>query len=253
MRIQELIGRGLGYAVAPISFFASLLRGDRMFHPDGVIYRADVSAIASHAALGLLAERLAGTAIVRLSGGLWQWSPDQRRPDALGVSIRFRDVDSITPDLLPGDQDILFVSARTLPELLVAPLRTDVDDFLNNQYHAVLPFRVEGVGVVELRLVSPQPSPPGANRRERLELAVGDDMAVLQLEVRVAGEHHWRALVSIDLREPLPIDDDRIAFHPATSAMGLIPAGVLQAMRRPVYHASQLGRALRMMGRAKRS
>lgn len=242
MGMQELIGRGLGWAVSPWAFLASLIRGDRIFHPDGVVYRAEVQPIAKQGPLGALALRLAGTALVRLSGGIWDWPQGRHRPDVLGVAVRFRAEDELTPERLPGDQDLMFATARSVPELAVAPFRTDVDDFLNNHYYAILPFYLADVGAAYLRLVPQQPSPAGADRRDRLALAAAQDTAVLQLQLRVGdtGEQ-WQPIAGIDLRERLPIDDDLLTFDPGTSAMGLVPRGVLQSMRPPIYAASRLG------------
>lgn len=246
MELQQIVGRALGWAVSPWMFFGSLIRGDRLLHPDGVVYRAEVRRIAKDGPVGMLAERLAGTALARLSGGFWQWPAGRNRPDVLGVSVRFRAADELTPSLLPGDQDLLFASARSLPELAVAPWRTDAGDFLNNHYYTLLPFELDGVGEVYLRLVPEQRAPAGTDRHDRLARAASQDMAVLQLQLRVGdtGET-WVPVVDVDLREQLPIDEDLLVFDPGTSAMGLEPSGVLQSMRSPIYTASQLGWQLR--------
>lgn len=246
MEIQEIIGRGLGWALSPWVFFASLIRGDRLFHPDGVVYRADVRPVAKEGPLGELAQRLAGTALVRLTGGVWPWPEGKDRPDLLGVAVRFRAGGELTPSLLPGDQDLLFATAESLPGLALAPLRTDVGDFLNNEYSSILPFSLANVGDVYLRLVPRQRSPAGSDRHERLARAVQHDNAVLQLQLRVgAVGEAWIPVVLIDLRERLPIDQDLLIFDPGTSAMGLEPQGLLQSMRPPLYAASQLGWQLR--------
>lgn len=247
MGIQEAIGRAFGWANAPLTFFGSLIRGDRIFHPDGVVYQARVDATAVDGPTGELAQRLAGTALVRLSGGIWAWPEGQRRPDILGVAVRFRAEDNaLTPKLLPGDQDLLFATSQTVPGLMIAPFVTVVDDFLNNSYYTILPFTLEGVGKVYLRLVPQQRSPAGPDRRQRLERAVAQGSAVLQLEIQ-AGDRNalWRSLATIELTERLPIDDDAIAFDPETSAMGLDPRGVLQWTRPMTYLASRIGWMLR--------
>lgn len=246
MEIQEIIGRGLGWALSPWVFFASLIRGDRLFHPDGVVYRAEVRPLAKEDPLGELAQRLAGTALVRLTGGLWSWPAGKDRPDVLGIAVRFRATKDLTPSLLPGDQDLLFATADSLPGLAIAPLRTDTGDFLNNQYSALLPFSLAGVGDVYLRLVPQQRSPEGGDRHQRLDRAVQQGSASLQLQLRVGevGEA-WIPIVMIRLRERLAIDQDLLIFDPGTSAMGLEPSGMLQSMRPPLYAASQLGWQLR--------
>jgi len=250
MPISRFIGRVIGAAVAPLTFIGSLVRGNRLFHPGGVVYRAEVSAIAENGPLGLLAQRLAGTALVRLSGALWKWPEGKRSPDLLGIVVRLRSVDEVTPKSRPGDQDLLLVTAPSLPSLAVAPFRTDVNDFLNNRYYAILPFTLEGAGKVYLRLVPGQRSPEGPDRRERLALAVAQSTAVLRLEMQVEdfGEQ-WFPVAAIDLRERLDIEDAELSFDPGSSAKGLVPRGVLQWLRPAAYAASEVGWRQRRRGR----
>lgn len=83
-----------------------------LFHPGGFFYRAEVEPIARDGALVRLAERLAGIALVRLSGALWEWPHGKRTPDLLGAVIRFRSSDQVTPPSLPGDQDLCWSPRR---------------------------------------------------------------------------------------------------------------------------------------------
>ncbi|MBZ5714879.1 hypothetical protein [Nannocystis pusilla] len=246
MSIQEYIGRALGLSLAPIAFLASAIRRDPIFHPDGVIYRADVRATAKDTLLKPLAQRLAGTALVRLSGAVWSWPAGRRRPDILGIALRVRGNKEVTPRLLPGDQDLLFVTAGSLLGVAVAALATDTGDFLDNRYHTLVPYRLAGVGRVYLRIVTPKPAPAGPDRRQRLALAVAQGKAELELELQAPdlGDDSWRPLATVELREQLEIEDDAIEFNPGTSAMGLVPVGVLQAMRPAIYAASQAGARL---------
>ena len=242
MGIQRFMGRVIGAAVAPITFLGSFLRRDRLFHPDGVIYRAEVKPIAQDGPLERLAQRLAGTALVRLSGALWEWPQGKHARDVLGAVVRFRSLDQVTPQSLPGDQDLLLATAASLPGLVVAPFRTNVEDFMDNRYYAILPYTLEGVGTVDLRLVPMQRSPAGDDRRERLALAVAQGTAVLQLELQVkGGGEQWLPIATIDLREPLAIEDAELTFDPGSSAMGLVPRGVLQWVRPAAYAASHVG------------
>jgi hypothetical protein len=249
MGIDEFIGRMIGATIAPFTLLGSLLRGNRLFHPDGVIYRAEVEPIAENGPLGRLAEQLAGTALVRLSGALRGWPQGKHAPDLLGVVVRFRSVDDVTPKSLPGDQDLLLVTAPSLPGLVTGLFRTNVNDFLDNRYYAILPFTLEGLGKVYLRLAPTQKAPAGPDRRERLALAVAEGKATLRLEVRVEeyGEQ-WLPIAGIDLRERLRIEDRELVFDPGSSAKGLVPRGVLQWLRPVAYAASNFGWRLRRRG-----
>ncbi|HSN99503.1 MAG TPA: hypothetical protein VLS89_14505 [Candidatus Nanopelagicales bacterium] len=245
MIVQQAIGRALGRLAAPLTFLGSLARGARIFHPEGVVYRAEVQPLVEEGALGRLGQRLAGLALVRLSGGILPWPASGRLPDVLGVAARFRDSEDLRPELMRGDQDLLFVTARSLLTLPIAPFTTNVDDFLANVYFAILPFKLEGLGEVELRLVPETTSPPGDNRRARLAEAVAADEATLRLEVQIeGGAEGWIPVAAIHLREQLPIDQGELRFDPGTAAMGLVPHGVLQWTRPAAYAASQAGRRL---------
>lgn len=244
MTVDEAVGRVLGGLIAPLTFLGSLARGARIFHPDGVVYRAEVRPLADEGALGRLAQRLAGTALARLSGGIWSWPASGRRPDILGVAVRFFGHDEPSSVRMAGSQDLLFLTARSLWTLPFAPFMTNIDDFLANRYDAILPFTLEGAEV-ELRLVPASSSPPGEDRRQRLARAVTAGKAELRLEAKVEGHGEaWRPIAAIHLREELSLEQGALRFDPTSSAMGLVPRGVLQWTRRAAYGASQAGRRL---------
>ncbi|MCY0986558.1 hypothetical protein OV203_05475 [Nannocystis sp. ILAH1] len=245
MSIQNYIGRVLGVAMAPLAFVASAVRRDRIFHPDGVLYRAEVKPDAQHGALKPLAKRLGGAALVRLSGALWRWPQGRRRPDLLGVALRVRGNDETTVRLLPGDQDLSFVTATTVLRRPISTFATDAGDFLDNSYHSIFPYLLDDLGRVYLRLVPLQPAPAGADRNQRLALAVTKEKATLRLELQAAAlGDDWHSLATIDLREHLEVDEDAFELHPGTSAMGLVPDGLMQSARPEIYAASEAGRRL---------
>lgn len=244
MRLREIMGRVLGGVVSPVFFVGSLLRGARIFHPDGVVYRAEVQPLANAGELGELANRLAGPALVRLSGGLWRARDGarERLPDILGVAVRLRSSTAVVAEAAPGDQDLLFESSRTLWRLPIALITTDTRDYLANTYWGMLPFDIEGVGKAKLRLVpAPSAKATGQDRLERLDNAVAAGTAVLRLEVRRRGEP-WTAVADVVLLERVPVDQSRLRFQPFRTGKGIVPRGLIQAMRSPVYTASQLGR-----------
>lgn len=245
MLVRKTIGRALGALVAPLAFIGSFARGARIFHPDGVVYRAEVLPLAGGGALGRLAEQAAGIAIARLSGGIWRWPGSGRRPDVLGVALQFRSAGELSRPRTAGDQDLLFITARSLWTLPIAPFTTNIDDFLANEYYAILPFTLEGVGKVELRLSPASSAPPGGNRRQRLSRAVERGQAMLRLEARLGSKDEaWQPVAAIHLREQLLLEQDALPFDPGSTGIGLVPRGVLQSIRPTVYAASQAGRRL---------
>ncbi|WP_437677357.1 hypothetical protein [Sorangium sp. So ce131] len=227
-----------------------------MFHPDGVVYRAAVRSIAVEGEVGALSQRLAGPALVRLSGGIWRWrgGRGERRPDLLGVSVRFRSSEQITPAASAGDQDLLFVSARYLALIAFGFLTTNRHDFLRNDYYAQLPFEVAGFGRAEFRLIPLRAVTTEGNRVERLERAAAEGLALLRLEVRRRGAfRQWMAVADIVLEAPVAVDQNALCFDPFHTGRGIVPSGLLQATRLATYTAGYLGRRLAARGRGARA
>jgi hypothetical protein len=239
---REVLGRVLGVITAPGFFAASLLRRKRIFHPSGVFYLAEVRPLLLDGPAFELAVRLAGPAIVRLSGGIWKWPEGRKRPDILGVSVRFRGKAGQAADHAES-QDLIFLSIPSLLLLPISPFITSWKDYLSNRYYTDAPFVVAGVGKVKFRMVPQCPSPTGEDRRERLARATALGQATLRLEMRpLDGRGAWVPVADIELRQYLPLDDEELSFNPWRTGLGVRPYGFVQAMRAAVYPASQLGR-----------
>ncbi len=245
MDVGGTIGKVLGLLLAPPAALGSFLRGTRLVHARGVVYRAEVRADAAELALGALARRLVGPAIVRLSTG----------GSALGVAVRFRTTPAAAA--APGAlvQDLVFLSVPHLWQIPIAARLTDEHDFLANTYFTIARSRVAGLGLVELRLVPQAPAgevPAGSvatvdeERRERLDRATLAGTAVLHLELRpVVPGATWQALATLTLTGRAHLDAEALRFNPYHAALGIEPAGFLQGLRWATYPASQIGRALR--------
>lgn len=251
---REAIGEVLGTMLAPLAALGSRLRRARLFHPVGTVCAAQVVPVAWAQELQPLAQRLAGGAIVRLSGALWK---HEGAPDILGCAIRFRGDRPLAEeglDAAPGalphlaqaaanDQDLLFATLRSFLTALPAMLRTRRHDYLQNVYYAMGSFDVLGVGVLELRLVPAQAVPSiGENREQRLLHAMQRGAAELRLEVR---RHQlgaaWQPLCELHLLAPLELAGP-LHFSPLNTGMGLRPRGAIHAMRGAPYAASQRAR-----------
>jgi len=178
MDLRDLTGRAAGSLLAPLTGLWALLRRTRTFRPEGTVFNAAVEPLAEGGALGRLARRLQGEAIVRLSSAWWRGGKEW--PDVLGVAVRFA-----------GDQDLLAATIRSPWTTLVAPLTTLTHDFLANDYYAVSPFEVEGLGRAKVRLRSlrherhaPDPGDDDLDREQKLAKAVDAGLAVFRLEAR---------------------------------------------------------------------
>jgi hypothetical protein len=246
MRALEAVGRALGGVAAPLAWEGSLIRRARLFHPDGDVYSAEVRPLVAEGSAVEVAQRLAGPALVRLSGAWWRWRWHRDRlPDVLGVAVRFRESEEITARAAPGDQDMLFATLRHLWTLPIAPLTTKWRDFLANHYYAVLPFDVPGVGRAKWRIVPPRTSASGGDRRERLERATLAGLAVFRLEMRpLRRRAGWEAVAEITLRKRVLVDQEALRFTPFRTGRCIVPSGLAQAARAAAYAASQVGRSI---------
>lgn len=197
--------------------------------------RAASVAVAPMTFAASAAARLSGPAFVRLSSALFH----AERPDLLGVAVTLR-----------GDapiQDMLFATTRSLFTLPLAVFTTNVHDFLDNDYWAITPFELDGVGRVHLRLV-PRPHPKP--RRERGHLvdretlvdeAAARGSAGFDLEIRPRGGA-WTPLLAIRLGEEIELPEGSLRMTPFHDGRGLHPVGFVNALRRFTYAASVGGR-----------
>jgi hypothetical protein len=242
MTFSERAGDVIGRLLAPLVATVAAARHARMFHPDGVVYRARLDASPARRELAGLADRLAGPALVRLSSAWWRGG--RERIDNLGIAIRLRrrDDNDARPHDDEDDQDLLFATIKHPWTTISAALTTNVHDFLSNYYFAVSPFDVPGVGRARLRLRPLQPAPvDAADRADRLMRAVSLGEAAFALEVR-RGWGPWLELGRVTLVEPLAVDQAELRFWPFRAGRGLEPRGAIHAMRRAAYASSQAAR-----------
>src|SRR4051812_3425432 len=148
--VGAVIGLVLGVLVI---FWVSLIRGKRAVHAEGVVCRAEI--IAQDGEVG---PRLAGSALVRLSGAFE--SQTTSGTDVLGLSVRTRTVkDAASSDPRIGDQDLVFGTFNSFLTAQKDRAATDAGDYLANKYSSVTPWWVPSKGPATLRLVPPHAAP----------------------------------------------------------------------------------------------
>jgi hypothetical protein len=251
---SERAGELLGSVAAPAFALTSLLRRARTFHPRGDCADAELT-VADGAPLELvpLASLLCGRAFVRFSDALTKGKA--RWPDVLGCALRIGGEDPACD----GDQDLLFATIRRPWTMGLSPLTTHVEDYLANDYFAVSPFSAPTLPVsrVWLRLHPIvketaatiarrgfSPSDRAARRRGRLELAIATGDARLVLGVATSPWGPFAPLVDVQLESIRLHDPPDLHFDPFRAGRGIEPRGFVQALRRSVYGASRLGRAV---------
>jgi len=242
--LRETAGLWLGRLLAPVTASISHARRARMFHPDGRTYRAKIELEAGlEQPWAELGTRLSGPALARFSGALWRGNFEHW--DVLGVALRLRENDSISPHCAVRDQDLLFatiVSPFTMP---FAPFTTNAHDYLDNHYWAVSPFDVGHARHVKFRLSPSAPDrqqqsrPSRVHRDAALFDAVSRGSISLRLEARHTFELEWRSLATVWLTAAADLDQEALRFSPFQTGRGIVPSGFVHALRRATYPASQ--------------
>lgn len=237
-------GRQVGTWLAPIAAVGSRLRGARVLHPDGVVYRAIVESTPCSDDLRAVAASLQGTAMVRFSGAVHRG--DSRSLDVLGMAIRFPSTASNQhePASIVGEQDLLLATIRFPWTLPFAPIATRVRTFLWNHFHGVSPFLIDGVGRVKVRARSPRLSNRSPlSRSDHLLREIVFGRARFVIEIRRLSlpwyRRHWEPLAKVVLEAPIDIDQAALRFSPFRVGRGIRPVGFIHQLRRAVYPASQ--------------
>ncbi len=206
---------------------AASVRRVRVLHRDGQTYMARAQVNTRERRLVAVAARLEGAALVRLSAALWR---RREWPDLLGLGIRFFGRAVARPHERPL-QDLVLASANRLLAMPAALLQTDVHDFLANRYHGLGRVAVDGLGPARVRARWRTPSPPGADRLDRLTAAVAEDLAQALLELQPQGSQEWLPFLAVEPRLPAPLEADELRLSLFNDAGGLHPLGLLHALR----------------------
>lgn len=239
--MREWLGTQVGRMAAPLVRFGSTARNARILHPEGVVGLAEVRSVGNQQALARIGGRLAGYALMRFSTALWRGGKEWI--DALGIGIRLRRSPEVTA--VPGDddQDLLVATIRSPFTTLVAPLKTHVHHFLDNDFYGAAPFDVDGYGRAKLRLVSRRAPPHGDSRQAKLEDAVARGNAVFTLQLRRVGPWTaWEEVAELRVRRLVDVDQRALRFWPFRNGLGLYPRGFVHALRRGTYRGSQAAR-----------
>lgn len=239
---REAIGEWIGRTWAPAIAAIAKARHARMFHPVGLTFAGEVVPTGA-GELAAIGEALAGRVLARCSAALW------KRPfehlDVLGIALRFRAGEG--PDLderaAPGDQDLLFATIISPLTMLASPFTTNAHDFLANRYWAVAPFAMRSGVHIKLRLVPAAREQGEGPRDQRLRTAVNAGRAELTIEARRTLHRGWEPVAQILLTREVDVAQEELRFDPFRTGAGLDPVGLVHAIRRAAYAASQHSRA----------
>ncbi|HEX7166352.1 MAG TPA: hypothetical protein VF230_05155 [Acidimicrobiales bacterium] len=230
-----IVGAGLGAL--------SFVRRARVFHPTGAAFQATVDVQGDRVPDGL-APHGRHRAVVRLSRGAGTPEP---MPDILGVAVRILDAHGAG-----GHQDLLLASSGAPPVLRHALLPAIA--FGTSFFSSLLPYRTGDGRVVVLgarplwtgtqageQQGSTEPLAPTATLAD-VEAAL--ESAKLRLELVVAEPARpWQPFATIDVGRRLgDAEAESLRFNPFNTGDAFEPAGVLNAVRRRAYAASQAAR-----------
>ena len=237
--IRERLGNAIGELWSPIVGGISRLRHARMFHPEGLLFSGELEPIAG-SPYETFAQQMGRTVLARLSGALRRGGRESL--DVLGIGLRMHRGHKLKTAAVATDQDLLFATIRSPLTMALSPFTTHSHDFFANRYYAVSPFALEGMHRVELRL-SPITRPMHTgSRAEKLRAAVSAGEARFVLEARKTLHLGWEPIANITLTKESEIDQEALHFDPFQNGAGIIPVGVIHAIRRRVYAASQAAR-----------
>jgi hypothetical protein len=236
------LGRVTGWITAPLFAAASFARHARTFHPRG---HAFVARSLRHPDLALelapLAARLTGDALVRFSGALWKDEP--HLPDVLGCAVRFRHDASETAEPELSDQDLLFATIVRPWTMPLAPVTTNVEDYLANDYYAVSPFDVGLDHALYFRLRPERPARHVIGDRDaRIDDAVARGVAAFEIDASASPWGPWSPVVRVTLLRAAHVDQEALRFEPFRAGRGVVPRGFVHALRRGAYAMSQWAR-----------
>lgn len=236
---RERVGDLIGATWAPAIRAIARARHARMFHPDGQLFVGS-STVVSGSAFNDVALRLGPHTLVRFSGALRR-APHERL-DVLGIAVRFsrQPITSTVP--APDDQDLLFATILSPFTMGLSPLTTRSHDYFANDYYAVSPFAVPDGRHVKFRLRPVIQPVRHGSRADELERAVETGAALFELACRTTFAVRWQPILRFTLEAAAGFDQAELRFDPFRSGAGIEPVGVIQAIRRRAYPASQSAR-----------
>lgn len=198
-------------------------RGSRIFHPQGMAYRATVRVGEGVDGVSLLAAGATHDAIARFSRGL---GLPRGWPEFLGLALRIGD-----------EQDLLLASSSPSPLARMVPL--PARSFFGTTLSSLLPFDAGSRVVFAGAVVHGAPT---GDDDQLTELANSPAPVTATLALAELGGR-WHPFGTLEVGERLPDEESRaLRFDAWRCAGGLVPHGWINALRAPAYRGSRRGR-----------
>lgn len=232
---ERVVGTLLGWALAPVAFTISVVRGAAAVHPYGTVYDAELEVHPDGPAL--LDKTVLGTpgsypATIRLSRG---FALPRRTDDVHGLAVSIPDAGG------PGRrQDFLMATVQTKASGKEASLRTDRYETL---FSSLLRLATPQ-GAVVIRAVSVQPMPPDADVERGQAAGRAYDITAAS----PGGEPSTVARLTLGPARSV-VSGAAPSFNVEHDGGGITTLGTLNVTRKIVYRASHRGRATRHRNR----
>jgi hypothetical protein len=203
----------------------------RLVGRSGTGYQAELEVRASDQRLRTPLFREPGSyqAVIRCSRAVGVPDPF---PDLLGLAIKIMDAYG------PGrDQDLLLFSSATAP--VARQTAVPATSFLAKRYSSVMPYLVGARPVMFGARTGPAVVHDGGTALAELDVTVATGGLTIDLEVAgLVGR--WRPVGMLRVGQVMAdAEADRLRFNPWNTGPAILPIGVADALRRPVYLASQ--------------
>lgn len=227
-----LVEATFGIAAAALFSTTSAIRRARTFHPIGAAFEATFTVVQPAAeGVKLLDRPGVHQAVVRLSRGVGLREP---RPDVLGLALRVLDAHG-----LGAHQDLLLVTSGERP--FARHLFIPTTSFDGVRFSSVLPYRVGDRDV----LFGARSDDVDGRRLLLNDLEQDSAASPARFTIDIATPRGaWKPVGQLDIGVQLSgRTADDLRFNPANTGGGIRPIGLLQAVRRLSYAASQAGRS----------
>ncbi|MCU1497808.1 MAG: hypothetical protein JWM47_1761 [Acidimicrobiales bacterium] len=233
--IPRFVDATAGRAAAVVFGSLSALRHRRIFHPYGDAFGATLDVTGRETrpfGAPLLDEAGRRRCVVRISRGIGLPEP---LPDFLGLAIRI--LDAHGPD---QPQDLLLVTSAEVPIFRTALLPTS--SYTARRYSSILPYRV---GNTELlfgaRALTSEP-PERARHLDELAALLAGGRVRFALEAATS-TGPWEDIATLEVgRKLTAAESESLRYDPYNAGDNIRPAGVVNALRRRAYRASQQAR-----------
>jgi hypothetical protein len=153
-------------------------------------------------------------------------------PDVLGLAIKILDAYG------PGrHQDLLLCSSASGPLARQAVL--PATSFLGKHYSCLTPYLVGGRPVLFGARTAPSPVRDGGTALAEFDVAVST--GALSFDIQIAGlVGRWRTAGIVRVGQVMADDEaEELRFNPWNTGPAILPCGIADALRRPVYQSSQ--------------